>query len=132
MPRTPIAERISILEASPEVAEIARYEVHGLTLRVYSSLEKHPLDDTHSPKPLPPYVELPVLQLTIGCESLHATEAIRLIIHVSGYEGQKTEEISVSPMEPGHFIGRVYRPGFEVLEVIDWWLERLPEQRSTC
>lgn len=133
--RTPIAERVHILETSPDVKEIARYGVAELTLRVYLSLEKHVLDDTHSKVPLPPYVELPVLRLTIGRDksipSMTHTEPTRIVLRVSG-KGQRDiiEEIAVHPMRPGEFIGRVFGTGFGTLEVIDWWLERLPEQRS--
>jgi hypothetical protein len=134
----PLSDRIRVLDPSPDVTERARYLVHALTARVHLSLEKILLDDTYARQPIPASVDLPVIRLTIGNEGPFrnvgppTTEPIHVIVRVSGKGyGELTEEIDVPPLKPGEFIGRVFPTGFKKLEIVDWWLARLPEQRST-
>jgi hypothetical protein len=134
MPSKPIAERVLALETSSDVTELVRLGVHNLIVKVYSSLEKHLLDDTHSIEPLPPYVERPVLHLCIEGASIWegVTEPMIIILRASGHGyHDREEEVFVPPLMTGEFMGRTYEAGIQKVEVIDWWLKRLPEQRST-
>lgn len=121
---------IRVEPVSSVVSELKRLRLGDLRVIVFSSEQAVHLDDTHSPVPLPPTVNCPILRMVIenpaiqGSINVRRSLPARICVRACFVDGSTfgREEIKVPPLLPGQSIARLYPFSVRDLEIEDWWI----------